>query len=63
VEVSICVILNLQIIGNMDLEGSVKDSVLTTTQVSIGGFDSDVKASDLVSYLVISVFNCNLALL
>lgn len=35
----------------MDLEGTVKDSVLTTTQVSIGGFDSDVKASDLVSYL------------
>ncbi|CAK8568633.1 unnamed protein product [Lathyrus sativus] len=35
----------------MDLEGSERDSVLTTTQVSIGGFDKDVKAYDLVSFL------------
>nr|KYP43410.1 putative RNA-dependent RNA polymerase SHL2 [Cajanus cajan] len=33
----------------MDLEGSVKDSVVT--QISIGGFDSEIKASDLVKYL------------
>jgi RNA-dependent RNA polymerase len=35
--------------GSLDLEG--KDFVLTTTQVSIGGFDTDVKASELVSFL------------
>ncbi|XP_061341002.1 RNA-dependent RNA polymerase 6 [Gastrolobium bilobum] len=33
----------------MDLERSEKDTVVT--QVSIGGFDSEVKASDLVKYL------------
>jgi RNA-dependent RNA polymerase len=37
--------------GSLDLEGSEKDFVLTTTQVSIGGFDTDVKASELVSFL------------
>ncbi|GAU23167.1 hypothetical protein TSUD_306150 [Trifolium subterraneum] len=37
--------------GSLDLEGGEKDSVLTTTQVSIGGFDTDVKAYDLVSFL------------
>ncbi|XP_027356579.1 RNA-dependent RNA polymerase 6-like [Abrus precatorius] len=45
----------------MDLEGSEKDSVVT--QVSIGGFDSEVTASDLVTYLedkIGLVYRCRL---
>lgn len=42
VAISICAIWNLQTIDNMDLE---------VTQVSIGGFGSEVKANDLVTFL------------
>ncbi|KAK7311873.1 hypothetical protein RJT34_10310 [Clitoria ternatea] len=52
---------NFQIIKNMDLKGSEKDSVVT--QVSIGGFGSDVKASDLMKYLedkIGLVYRCRL---
>ncbi|KAK7351391.1 hypothetical protein VNO77_10806 [Canavalia gladiata] len=44
-----CAFCPCMAIENMDLEGSEKASIVT--QVSIGGFDSEVKASDLVSYL------------
>ncbi|KAJ1415916.1 RNA-dependent RNA polymerase, eukaryotic-type [Sesbania bispinosa] len=45
----------------MDLEGSEKDSVVT--QISIGGFDSEVTANDLVTFLedkIGLVYRCRL---